>query len=199
MEKEKVYKSVEEFYTDDGIVQPIRAIVNRDLFDFNKVSKIAVDVQLALTWLASDSEHEKEEGRALWKSLINSSNIVGYFSAIKISEHDVRIGYSLCKPMDWPIFNPKIGKTIAINKHGNYNWIVHAFDPKSGVCMPWIEQKLAMSKALYNRYVNVGMTHDKNGNKEFIVFSMLGTLDEQLDHFAKRVVRYYKLDEAKNQ
>ena len=197
MQKEEVYESVEDFYKADGIVQPIRAIVNRNLFDFNKVSKVAVDVQLALAWLASDNEEEHETGKKTWRSLINSSNIIGYFSAVKISDYDIKIGYSLCKPMDWPNFNSKIGKTIAINKHSNYNWIVHAFDPKTGVCLPWIEQKLAMSKSLYNRFVNVGMTHDKNGNKAWIVFNMLGTLDDQLEHFVKRVIRYYRLDEAK--
>ena len=196
MQKEEVYKSVEDFYKAEGIIQPIRAIVNKNLFDFNKISKVAVDVQLALHWLASDDEEEKETGKKFWRSLINSSNIVGYFSAIKISDTDVKIGYSLCKPMDWPNFNSKIGKTIAINKHSNYNWIVHALD-KNGICMPWIEKSMNPSKSLTNRFVDEGVTCDKNGGKEFIVFNMLGTLNDQLDHFVHRVIRYYKLDEVR--
>ena len=141
MEKEKSYVSIEDFYKDGGIIHPIRAIVHRNLFDFNKVAEISSDINIATHMLRSKDEHEHDCGKTIWKELINHSNIIGYFSARKISDTEAVIGYSLCKPKDWPNFSKRIGKTIAVNKHSNFTWIIHADTFK-------VEQKFVKNQSL---------------------------------------------------
>lgn len=185
-------KSLKEFYESGGIIQPIRAIVSYNLIDYDAVAKTTSRIEMTLCDLKYGDEEKKETAKLHWASLLNKSNVIGYFSAIKLENGDVQIGYSLCKPSDWDKFDHEIGKQIAINKRSNLRWVIHKYDMKEEPD-PWVETCVYTGSPILNRNINIGIIRN-DYIKTVIMFNMLGTFWDQFNHFTKRVIKYYKLD-----
>ena len=185
----KTNLTYEQFTEAGGILQPIRAIViknARDLpFLFKQCEKIAVTHdRLTRPIIVAD---EFSEAKEQWKEFINRSNIIGYFAAEKC-DNGVIIGYSYCKPEDWPRFKHSIAKNIAINKHSNKIWAFLGGDPR----------EMCNEKALAKKYQALTRPFDgcAFGYGRSIHYLMLGTIMQQFYHFSKRVRKYYKLNGA---
>ena len=171
-----------------GILQPIRAIVIKNAKDlpflFKLCEKIAVTHdRLTRSIIPMDETYEAKEQ---WKEFINQSNIVGYFAAEKC-DNGIIIGYSYCKPEDWPRFKHSIAKNIALNKHSNKIWAFLGDDSRA----------MCNEKALAKKYRALTRPFDgcAFGFGRSINYLMLGTLMQQFYHFSKRVKKYYKLEE----
>ena len=166
---------VKEFEKNGGILQPIRAIVtptkNKTILDVVKLcNKIAVT--------HSSIMHGCTKAKDDWRYLVNRSNVIGYFAAIKEGD-TVIISYSICKPEDWRNFGKHISKKIAVSKINNKCWSID----KSGCVIE--KSDLAPTHGLQNRPWIAA-----KGAASY----MLGTFDQQLKYFVKRVIKYYKIN-----
>ena len=182
----KTNLTYEQFTEAGGILQPIRAIVIKNAKDLSFLFKLCEKIAVTHDRLARRISFtgEMEEAREQWKEFINRSNIVGYFAAEKC-DNGIIIGYSYCKPEDWPKFKHNIAQNIAINKHSNKIWAFVNDDPRA----------LCNEKALAKKYQALTRPFDGYafGYRRSINYLMLGTLMQQFYHFSKRVKKYYKL------
>jgi hypothetical protein len=167
---------VKEFESKGGIFQPIRAITtptkNKTIFDvINTCTEIAVTHDAVSRGCAKAKDD--------WKKLVNKSNIIGYFAAIK-EGNSVVVSYSICKPEDWKTFNKNISKKIAASKINNKCWTVtkdHIFENTKTV--PTHSMK-------HRRWA---------AHKCGIAFHMLGTFEQQFQYFIRRVNKYFKTND----
>lgn len=187
MKKPTKESEILEFQEDGGILQPIRAIVMKNP-DIEKVATTSINIFNTLELLSSnDPKINKLIVADQWASCINKSNIVGYFAANKDEYNDVYISYSFCKPEDWYRFNPVIGKYIAINKNSIVAAVVRDTKPNQTVI-----PKLKHRKLTYIGFNGPGFYGRRKTN--FTVYAMLGTFEDQLEYFIKRVRKYYNFD-----
>lgn len=176
----------EEFCKNGGILQPIRAIVSYNT-SIENIIGVSTDVAITHDRIANrrGTEEQLKNDKHVWRNYINQSNIIGYFAAEK-ANNGVVIGFSYCKPEDWEKFQTRIAKQIAINKFTNKVWCVNNDGEKGINAHAFIANKKVITKEFdFHVY--------RNG--DIVNYILLGSFQAQLNHFFKRVKKYYKLEE----
>ncbi len=211
--------TVEEFYKHNGLLQPIRAIVYQDVQFFEKkFVDDAAYINKTLGLLKNANVVDLEPAKA-WKKCINRSNVVGYFAAWmddpgaeacnpdEINDYRIMITYSFCRPMDWPYFDPHLSKVLAINKDNVCGHI--DIDRESKSCsifrgnvivtdeLDKCEKKIITDKSVKTNFsTNVffeKIPADNVFKQTAVVYIPLGSLSDQFNYFAERIMKYHKI------
>ena len=180
---------LEQFQANNGILQPIRAIVYTKPQSPIHIAKMVKKIALAQEALTNDHGlYSHTAAKKVWATYVNRSNVVGYFAAYKSPDYEldgeIRIGYSFCKPEDWWKFNAGVSQKIAINKRYNQLWCVAGGNGDLRRIVKRHAHSTMCAPLVYDfRHMNA------------VYYCMLGTINEQLDYFVKRVRKYFKTGE----
>lgn len=183
------------FDADNGIFQPIRAIVriyNRGEATLEKVIDDAMNCMNTACMNLSGADGEILQR----KTFEEDTTIVGYLSARALTESGIGFGCSFCRPHDYPNFQKYRGKLLAM--------------PARVVVDSAVDQITTMKEVeelnKYHGYDDGFLSADylavrgerfymydicECGNK-FVVYYFPFPLNEQLGYFIERCSRYYR-------
>ena len=168
-----------------GFIHPIRAIVK--IYKDTSIQKVVAD--------AMDTQAISDFGELACKKdaielFMHKSSIVGYFGTRRLDEDTIIVGFSMCRPSDYGMFQKHISIVHALLGEG----VVDDLSSFEIDDMRTFFDNLECAQPLSSK-VDRKFIIEPTNNGEFVVYFFPFPISEQFTDFVRRCRRYYKVGE----